>query len=129
MISALLSIPVHYRFCFDELTAIFPTMSGAYAIDSVVGFVWADGFHRARSQLRLNRRSRRTQRIPGYARLSDQALRRRRLLADHRRNRAAASRRASRPAQILNRPMEAGRTIAALDAGGTGRPQSVGRKL
>jgi hypothetical protein len=38
------TIPVHYRFIFDELTAIFPTIPGTYGLESFEAFVWSDGF-------------------------------------------------------------------------------------
>lgn len=37
-------IPVHFRFCDGELTAVFPSLPGSDATVSVKGFVFADGF-------------------------------------------------------------------------------------
>ena len=38
------TIPVLYRYCDDELIAIFPTLPGAYGLDTMEAHVWADGF-------------------------------------------------------------------------------------
>jgi hypothetical protein len=44
MTSTIPAISVLYRFCCDELTAIFPTLPGTYALDIVESFTWADSF-------------------------------------------------------------------------------------
>ena len=41
---ALPVIPVIYRFIYDELIAILPTLPGSYGLDSLDAFAWADGF-------------------------------------------------------------------------------------
>jgi hypothetical protein len=43
MNSTIPAIAVLYHFCCNELTAIFPTLPGTYALDIVEGFTWADG--------------------------------------------------------------------------------------
>ena len=41
---ALPVIPVIYRFIYDELIAILPTLPGSYGLDSLDALAWADGF-------------------------------------------------------------------------------------
>lgn len=38
------TLPVHYRICDQELTAIMPTLPGTYALESIESFTWADGW-------------------------------------------------------------------------------------